>query len=49
MPKPLQVYIVEGSPAMQRLLAPAIVGAEAELSGCSADSQTAGDVFALEP
>lgn len=35
---------------MQQLLASAILAAEAELSGCGADSQTAvGDVFALEP
>jgi DNA-binding NarL/FixJ family response regulator len=50
MTEPLQVYIVEDSPAMQRFLASAIVAADAALSGCSADSQTAvGDVFALEP
>ena len=50
MPKPLQVYIVEDSPIAERLLASAIVAAGAELSGCSADAQTAiGDVFALQP
>jgi DNA-binding NarL/FixJ family response regulator len=50
MPKPLQVYIVEDSPIIQRLLTSATVAAGAELSGCSADAQIAiGDVFALEP
>ena len=50
MPKPLQVYIVEDSPIVQRLLTSAIVAAGAELSGCSADAQTAtGDLFALQP
>ena len=50
MPKPLQVYIVEDSPIMQRLLASAIETAGAELSGSSADAQTAiGDLFALQP
>ena len=50
IPKPLQVYIVEDSPIIQRSLASAIVAAGAELSGCSADAQTAiADVFALEP
>lgn len=50
MPRPLQVYIVEDSPITQRMLASAIETAGAELSGCSADAQTAiGDVFALQP
>ena len=50
MPKPLQVYVVEDSPIIQRLLGSAVVAAGAELSGCSADAQTAfGDIFALEP
>ena len=50
MPKPLQVYIVEDSPITQRMLASAIEAAGAELSGSSADAQTAiGDVFALQP
>jgi len=50
MPKPLQVYIVEDSPVFERLLESAIVEAGAEVSGCSADAQTAiGDVFANEP
>ena len=50
MPKPLQVYVVEDSPILQRLLASTIASAGAELSGCSADAQTAiADVFAAEP
>ena len=50
MPKPLQVYIVEDSEIVERLLASAIVAAGAEVSGCSADAETAiGDVFALQP
>jgi DNA-binding NarL/FixJ family response regulator len=49
-PKPLQVYIVEDSPIIQRLLGSAIVAAGAQLSGCSDDAQTAiAGVFALEP
>lgn len=49
-PKALQVYIVEDSPIIQQLLGSAIVTAGAELSGCSADAQTAiGDLFALQP
>ena len=50
MSEPLQVYIVEDSPTIQRSLASAIVAAGAELSGCSADAQTAiADLFALQP
>jgi len=50
MPKPLQVYIVEDSPIIQRLLASAITEAGAESVGCSADAQTAiADLFALQP
>jgi DNA-binding NarL/FixJ family response regulator len=50
MPKPLQVYIVEDSPIIQRLLSSAITAAGAEPVGCSADAETAiGDVFALQP
>ena len=50
MTRPLQVYVVEDSPILQRLLASAIEAAGAELSGCSADAQTAiADVFASEP
>jgi len=50
MSKPLQVYVVEDSQITQRLLASAIEEAGAELSGSSADAQTAiGDVFALQP
>jgi DNA-binding NarL/FixJ family response regulator len=49
-PKPLQVYVVEDSPITQRLLASEIEAAGAELSGSSADAQTAiGDLFALQP
>ena len=48
--KPLQVYVVEDSPITQRLLASEIEAAGAELSGSSADAQTAiGDLFALQP
>ena len=50
MSKPLQVYIVEDSPIIQRLLASAITAAGAEPVGCSADAQTAiADLFALQP
>ena len=50
MSKPLQVYVVEDSQITQRLLASAIEEAGAEVSGSSADAQTAiGDVFALQP
>jgi two-component system, OmpR family, response regulator len=48
--KPLQVYVVEDSPITQRLLVSEIEAAGAELSGTSADAQTAiGDLFALQP
>jgi len=50
MPKPLQVYVVEDSPITQRFLASAIEAAGADLSGSSADAETAiGDLFALQP
>jgi DNA-binding NarL/FixJ family response regulator len=50
MRQPLQVYIVEDSPIVERLLAAEVVEAGAEVSGCSADAETAiGEVFALEP
>ena len=50
MPRPLQVYIVEDSEIVERFLASAIVAAGAEVSGFSADAETAiGDVFALQP
>ena len=50
MTRPLQVYVVEDSPILQRLLASAVAAAGAELSGCSADAQTAiAEVFASEP
>jgi DNA-binding NarL/FixJ family response regulator len=49
-PKPLQVYVVEDSPIVQRLLASAIAAAGAELDGCSDDAQAAiADLFALQP
>ena len=48
--KPLQVYVVEDSPIIQRLLASAITAAGAEPVGCSADAQTAiADLFAMQP
>ena len=50
MSRPLQVYIVEDSPIVQRLLGSAIAAAGAELDGCSDDAQTAiADVSALQP
>ncbi len=50
MRQPLQVYIVEDSPIVERLLAAEVVEAGAEVSGCSADAETAiGDVFVLQP
>ena len=50
MPKPLQVYIVEDSRITQRLLGSVIEAAGAELSGCSADAQTAiRELSALQP
>jgi len=48
--KPLQVYLVEDSPIVQRLLGSAIAAAGAELDGCSDDAQAAiADVSALKP
>jgi DNA-binding NarL/FixJ family response regulator len=50
MPDVLQVYIVEDSRITQRLLGSVIEAAGAELSGCSADAQTAiADLVALQP
>jgi len=50
MPKPLQVYIVEDSQIIQRLLASAITASGAELSGFSDDAQRAiADVYTLQP
>src|SRR2546430_8536993 len=50
MPKPLQVYVVEDSPIIQRLLASAINAAGAEMVGSSGDARAAiADVFALQP
>ena len=49
-PKPLQVYVVEDSPIVQRFLGSAIAAAGAQLDGCSDDAQAAiADVFALQP
>jgi CheY-like chemotaxis protein len=50
LPKPLQVYVVEDSPIIQRLLASAIAAAGAELHGCSDGAQAAiADLSALQP
>ena len=50
MPNPLQVYIVEDSQIIQRLLASAIAASGAELSGCSDDAQRAiADIYTLQP
>jgi DNA-binding NarL/FixJ family response regulator len=50
LPNPLQVYVVEDSPIIQRLLASAIAAAGAEEVGCSAEAQPAiADLFALQP
>ena len=50
MSKPLQVYIVEDSRITQRLLGSVIEATGAEVSGCSADAQTAiRDLFVLQP
>jgi DNA-binding NarL/FixJ family response regulator len=43
--KPLQVYVVEDSTIMRRLLASTIVAAGAELVGDSADAQSAIDAL----
>jgi DNA-binding response OmpR family regulator len=49
-PRPLQVYVVEDSPIIQRFLASAIADAGAEMDGCSDDARTAiADLFALQP
>ena len=50
MAKPLQVYIVEDSQILQRMLASTIAAAGAEVAGCSGDAEEAiADVFALQP
>jgi DNA-binding NarL/FixJ family response regulator len=50
MPKPLQVYIVEDGTHRSCSLASDIETAGADLSGSSADAQTAiGDLSALQP
>jgi CheY-like chemotaxis protein len=49
-PEPLQVYVVEDSPIIRRLLASAIAAAGAELDGCSDGAQAAiADLSALQP
>jgi two-component system, OmpR family, response regulator len=46
----LQVYIVEDSLILQRLLTSAIDAAGADAIGCSADAETAiADLFAMQP
>jgi DNA-binding NarL/FixJ family response regulator len=48
--KTLQIYIVEDSPILQRLLASAIKASGAELVGCSASAQKAvSDLSVLQP
>jgi len=50
MRKPLQVYIVEDSPILQRLLISAIEGGGAEIVGCSCDADAAiADLFTAQP
>ena len=50
IPKPLQVYVVEDSPIIRRLLASTIEAAGAELVGFSANALAAiADLGALEP
>ena len=50
IPKPLQVYVVEDSPIIRRLLASTVEAAGAELVGYSADALTAiADLGALQP
>ena len=50
IPKPLQVYVVEDSPIIRRLLASTIEAAGAELIGYSANALTAiADLGALQP
>jgi DNA-binding NarL/FixJ family response regulator len=46
----LQVYVVEDSPLVQKILASAVEAAGAELDGCTGEAKTAiGDVFVLQP
>lgn len=50
MPQPLQVYVVEDSQILQRLLISAITSAGADVAGCSGDAEEAiADIFALQP
>jgi len=47
---PLEVYVVEDSPIIQKLLASAVEAAGAKLDGCTGEAKTAiGDVFVLQP
>jgi DNA-binding NarL/FixJ family response regulator len=48
--KPLQIYIVEDSPILQRLLTSSIEASGAELAGCSGSAQKAiSDLSLLQP
>ena|SRR6266567_2234949 len=50
LPKPLQVYVVEESPIIRRLLASTIEAAGAELIGHSTDASSAiTDLWSLRP
>jgi DNA-binding NarL/FixJ family response regulator len=50
LPKPLQVYVVEGSPIIRRLLTATIEAAGGELIGSSADARPAiDDLAVLQP
>jgi DNA-binding NarL/FixJ family response regulator len=50
IPKPLQVYIVEDSPIIRRLLASSVEAASAELIGYSTSAQKAiADLSVLQP
>ena len=50
LPKPLQVYVVEDSPIIRRLLASTIEAAGAKLVGHSADASSAiADLSSLRP
>jgi DNA-binding NarL/FixJ family response regulator len=50
LPKPLQVYVVEDSPIIRRLLASSIEAAGGEMVGYSADAgQAIDDLSVLEP
>ena len=50
LPKPLQVYVVEDSPIIRRLLGSSIEAAGGEMIGYSADASTAiSELSVLEP